>query len=186
MTETGMLRGRLLVAATTLGDPNFNRTVVLVCNHDDDGALGVILNRVTEAAVADFLPAWAEYVSLPDRVFVGGPVQRETAVAVADLPLPPDGDAWVPIVGTVGLVDLTLDPAALPARPAGLRVFSGYAGWSSGQLEMEIEDGDWFVVPAVTGDPFTVEHAVLWRSVLRRQSLPLRLYADFPPDPRLN
>ncbi len=182
---TDVPTGALLVAAPQLVDPNFFRAVILVCSHDDNGSLGVILNRPTDAPVAEFLPAWVVHLAPPDVVFVGGPVQPEVAVALARRPpgvAPAEG--WTPVAGGVGLLDLSVEDAAPDL--VELRVFSGYAGWSAGQLEAEISAGDWFVVAGEPADSFTDDPEHLWREVLRRQPTTLARFAHFPPDPSLN
>ncbi len=180
------MQGTLLVASPSLRDPNFIRTVVLLCQHDADGALGLILNRPTDAAVGDFLPDWAPHLSTPDVVFEGGPVQREAAVALARLDGDPPSDGWVGVGPDLGLLDVSVPPWDVPGKVEALRVFSGYAGWGAGQLEGELQTHDWFVVPAEPGDPFDADPLPLWRSVLARQPGRLRMLAHFPPDPMLN
>ena len=151
-------RGSLLVATPLLVDPNFDRTVVLVCSHDEGGAFGVVLNRPSDVPVAEHLPAWS-HVADPS-VYLGGPVQPETAIDVA---LPPEDHPGV--------------------RRA--RVYAGYAGWSAGQLEAEIADHAWFVVDGSSADVFS-EVEDLWSQVLKRQRGSLALFASYPPDPVLN
>ncbi len=180
------LQGKLLIASPSLLDPNFTRAVVLLCQHDGDGALGLILNRPTDAAVAEFLPDWAAHLSLPDVVFEGGPVQREAAVALARLDGEPPADGWVPVGAGLGLLDISVPPWDVPGRVEALRVFSGYAGWGGGQLEGELRTDDWFVVPADPEDAFAPEPQPLWRTVLARQPGRLRMLAHFPDDPTLN
>ncbi len=184
------LTGRLLVAAPRLVDPNFIRAVVLVCRHDDDGALGVILNRLTSVTVGEALPDWVEPLAPPNVVFLGGPVQPEMAVGLGRLRPEHAGRAeseqWTPVDDRLGLVNLGSPPAEEVAVLDRLRVFAGYAGWSAGQLDFEVASGDWFVLAAEEDDPFTAGPGGLWRRVLHRQRGPLALFADFPPDPSLN
>ncbi len=180
------LQGKLLVASPALIDPNFRRSVVLVCQHGEkDGALGLIVNRRTDLAVEQFLPDWAPHLSPPGVVFEGGPVQREAAVALArrrdDTPL----DGWMAVADDLGLLDVSTPPWEVPGV-AALRVFSGYAGWSQGQLEAEMLSGDWFVVPAMPGDVFGDDPDPAWRRVLRRQPGRLAMMANFPDDPTMN
>jgi len=186
MQEVDPLTGMLLVATPGLIDPNFWRTVVLICRHDDDGALGVVISRPSEAAVADYLPQWVHLLVDPPVVFMGGPVQPETALALAELIEPADPEGWIGITDRIGLVDLGVDPLVAGTSIGTLRVFSGYAGWDAGQLEGEVGREDWFVVPALPDDAFSAEPGDLWRTVLRRQPDRTALYASFPPDPSLN
>jgi putative transcriptional regulator len=184
--STDDLTGRLLVAAPTLKDPNFDRAVVLVLDHDDDGSLGVVLNRPTDLEVADVLPTWADLAAAPDVVFQGGPVAVDSALGVAVVPGDGEPLGWRQVAGRLGLVDLDAPPELLAAELGGLRIFAGYAGWSEGQLEGELGEGSWYVVDAEPGDAFTTDPEELWRSVLRRQRGDLALVATFPEDPSMN
>lgn len=177
------------MAAPGLLDPNFRRTVVYIIEHRERGSLGVVLNRPSDVAVRDVLPSWAPLASLPHAVFVGGPVEGETALCLAAVRTGHDLSTLsglVPVRGPVALVDLDADPSALVNRLRGLRVFAGYSGWDSGQLDDEIERGDWIVVPALPDDLLTRSDAGLWGHVLRRQGVPLALLATYPLDVRHN
>lgn len=179
------LTGMLLVAVPHMLDPNFFRTVVLVCEHNEDGALGLIVNRPTQAGVSDYLPGWVHLAAEPAVVFEGGPVDREVAVGLALASEEQPTVAYAAIIDRIGLLDLGSDPAAA-VNVERLRVFSGYAGWGAGQLEEEIEAGGWFVLPARPGDAFTATAEELWRTALTRQGGRLAVYANYPPDPTLN
>jgi putative transcriptional regulator len=186
MTTGQSLTGRLLVATPALEDPNFRRAVVLVLDHDNDGALGVVVNRPTGVAVTDILPMWESLVTDPDVVFQGGPVSLDSALGLVAVP-PGDEPIGVRrLHNGFGLVDLDTPPEVVQGGLLQMRIFAGYAGWSPEQLEREIAEGAWYVVDAETQDPFTPEPDELWRQVLRRQSGPLALVATFPRDPSLN
>jgi putative transcriptional regulator len=178
-------KGRLLVATPVLSDGIFDRSVVLILEHDDEGALGVVLNKPSEIDVADHLPAWAPLAASPSVVFVGGPVTPEAAVCLARV-TGGEPDGWTPLVAGVGSLDLSHDPDLLAGAVQELRVFSGYSGWSSGQLEDELEAGAWFVVETADDDVLSTEPDSLWARVLRRQRGRLALYAAFPDDPTTN
>ena len=181
------LTGLLLVAGPGMLDPNFARSVVLVCRHDADGALGLVVNRPTESPVGEYLPGWVERLCDPPLVFVGGPVAQAVAVGLGRrLPGAPEPEGWSPISAAVGLVDLGGSPAQAAGSLAGLRVFAGYAGWSEGQLDMEVATGDWLVAPGSDDDPFTSHPDGLRRAVLRRAGGALAWYADHPGDLSLN
>lgn len=177
------LRGHLLVAGPTLVDPNFRRTVVLVGEHNEDGALGVVLNRATDTTVAEALPELAELVDEESVLHVGGPVQRSAIVVVADFEEPERAAALV--LGSVGFLPSEVDPDEL-GELRRARVFVGYSGWGSGQLEAELEEGSWIVEPALPDDVFTPSPETLWSEVLRRKGGPYAVLALMPPDPSLN
>lgn len=182
-TTVNSLRGSLLIAAPGLLDPNFWRTVVLVGEHSEEGALGVVLNRSSETPVDEAVPELAELAEGMGDVHVGGPVQPSAVVVLADFAEPPDPEALV--VDSVGFLPAEIDPEALgPLRKA--RVFVGYAGWGPGQLDGELEEGSWIVEPAVAADVFTDEPDGLWSAVLRRKGGPFRVLAAMPPDPSQN
>jgi len=183
------LKGRLLVATPNLGDPNFERTVVLILEHGGEGALGVVLNRPSELDVADPLPQWARAAAHPSVVFIGGPVAPSAAVCLARLGTVRDAAWWQPLpgrVGPVGTLDLDSDPDEAIPRLQDIRVFAGYAGWGPGQVEGEIASGGWFVVDAEDADAMSPAPEHLWETVLRRQRGTLSLFGAYPPDPSLN
>ena len=179
------LTGQLLVATPLLDDPNFRRTVVLLLDHDEGGALGVVLNRPSPVPVDEVLPGWALAASEPGVLFQGGPVALDSAVGVASVrgeePL-----GWRRVHGSLGVLDLDGAPEDLGTSLGGVRIFAGYAGWSPEQLEDELNEGAWYVVQAMPTDVFDAQPEQLWRSVLRRQSGDLALVATFPEDPTLN
>ena len=180
------LGGRLLVATPGLLDPNFRRSVVLVLRHDDEGALGVVLNHPVPVPTGEALPAWRDVVTPPATLFQGGPVGLDGALGVVTLVPGTTSDVVDHLVGPFGLVDLDADPGAGLPGVTGVRVFVGYAGWSAGQLEAEVSAGDWYVLHARPGDLTTPEPELLWRRVLRRQGGVLAIVSTFPEDPSLN
>ncbi|MBT8192738.1 MAG: YqgE/AlgH family protein [Acidimicrobiia bacterium] len=175
-TSMDSLAGVLLVAAPNLLDPNFFRSVVLILEHTEEGAVGVIINRPTTSPLGDELPEWEALLAQPEVVFVGGPVQPDNAVGLAE---GVDGSS----LAGVGIVDLSAPPGELTAP---VRIYAGYAGWGPGQLEAELVEGGWIVALAEPEDVFAVEPGTLWRDVLRRQPGPTAMLATFPIDPGLN
>lgn len=162
--------GTLLVATPLLLDPNFARSVVLLLTHDEEGTVGVVLDRPTEIAVGEYLPTWEEVASEPAVVFHGGPVQQEVGVGVGIR------------AGMLELVDLSEEPDGdIPVR-----IFAGCAGWGPGQLDDEVAEDAWFVLPFEPSDILTDQPHELWTRVLRRQAAPLSYFGLYPPDPRLN
>lgn len=171
-------RGRLLVASPDLADPNFRRTVVLMVAHDAEGAVGLVLNRPSDIAVAEALPAWQDHTAPPATLYVGGPVQPDAAIALGRGPST-RGDL---VLGDLGAVDL--DGPAVGHEL--VRVFIGYSGWGPGQLEGELARQDWIVVDALVADVVTADPDDLWREVLRRQRGRLALFANAPDDASVN
>ena len=186
--------GGLLVATPQLDDPNFRRSVVLVLEHDlDGGTLGVVLNRPSDISVTQVLPTWDTMVTGPSVLFEGGPVQTDSALALAAVPSGQEPLGWrrlhagTPAVSRLGTVDLDAPPEIFAGEIAQMRIFAGYAGWSAGQLESEIGEGAWYVVDSEPGDTFHHDPESLWRAVLRRQRGRTRLRGHLPRRPdRLN
>jgi putative transcriptional regulator len=179
------LRGQLLVATPPLADPNFDGSVVLLLEHGEDGALGIVINRPSDASLATVLPEWYAHASEPAVVFSGGPVAPEAVIALAR-----GGHegaiGWVSVLGEVGTVDVGGEPADLDFPLDALRVFVGYAGWAAGQLEDELAHEAWFVIPLLRTDPFSENPEHLWRDVLRRQRGRVAMFAHYPADPEVN
>ncbi len=188
-----MLRaGRLLVANPLLPDPNFDRTVVLLLAHGEEGALGLVLNRPSQMDVGEPLPQWEHLAAEPAVLFLGGPVQHQAVICLArNLPAAalaaefsdPAQDGWKEVAPGVATIDLDQDPGSVEGRVRQVRMFAGYAGWAAGQLEAEIEAGAWWIVDAQPGDAFTLEPDGLWKQVLRRQRFPLAFVSWYPEDP---
>jgi putative transcriptional regulator len=185
-TGAQTLAGRLLVATPALRDPNFDRAVILMLSHDDDGALGIVVNRPTELPVTDILPSWHAVVTEPGVVFQGGPVSLDSALGLVALADGSEPLGVRRVSGRLGVVDLDAPPEVVQPAVVAMRVFAGYAGWSPEQLESEIAEGSWYVVDAETDDAFRDDAPLLWQAVLRRQDGPLALMATFPADPSLN
>lgn len=178
------LRGQLLVAGPALDDPNFRRTVVLLGEHGDDGAMGVVLNRVSSITVADAVPPVAALVGDGAFVHVGGPVQPQAVVVLADFVEPERAGALV--LDTIGFLPGDVDDELELGELRNARVFAGYAGWGAGQLEQELEEQSWVVLPARASDVFTTAPDMLWAEVLRRNGGGLAVLALLPEDPHVN
>lgn len=181
--------GRLLVAAPMLDDPTFARTVVLLLDHDEDGSLGLVLNRPSHVPVGAVLPPWDGRTTGADVLFTGGPVADDSALALGMLPGPHDGpepEGFRRVAGPFGLVDLDLDPDEWLATLDAVRIFAGYAGWAAGQLEDELDQGSWYVLDGGPADVFGDDSETLWQRVLRRQAGDLPFLATPSTDPTLN
>jgi putative transcriptional regulator len=178
------LRGQLLVAGPTLLDPNFHRTVVLMVEHGDEGAMGLVLNRPSPIPAEQAIPELGDALEPDERLWVGGPVQSTSVVVVADF-AGTELEA-MPVQGDVGLVlpDSDLTEVATTVRRA--RPFLGFAGWGPGQLDGELERDDWIVADFRREDAFTDEPDRLWSQVLGRKGGAYALLATMPPDPSVN
>jgi putative transcriptional regulator len=178
--------GKLLIAEPMLGDPNFERSVVLMLEHTDEGALGVVLNRPTDLQVAAVLDEWVDLAADPPVLYVGGPVEQNGVIALGRRrgEGPPLG--WSAVMGDLGTIDLHLEPGVISSDLVGIRFFAGYSGWGPGQLESELEQDAWMVVDAAVDDVFAPDPETMWRSVLRRQGGRLAMLANFPPHPSMN
>ena len=177
------LKGQLLIAGPGLIDPNFRRTVVLVGEHSEEGALGVILNRASESTVDEAVPELSTLVAGLGAIHVGGPVQPSAIVVLAEFSQPDRAGSLV--LGSVGFLPSEVDPDEL-GELRRARVFAGYAGWGPGQLDGELEEGSWIVEPALPDDIFTTDPGELWSDVLRRKGGPFSVLALMPLDPSLN
>ena len=179
--------GSLLLASPALLDPNFVYTVVLLLDVNDEGALGVVLNRPSALPVSEVLGDWGDVVDEPEVLFQGGPVSTDGALAVALAADDGEGAAgFRPLWGRLGLLDLDTPRELVEGTVDRLRIFAGYAGWGAGQLQAEVEEGSWYVVPGEVEDVFGGQGPDLRRRVLRRQPGDLALQATRPADPELN
>lgn len=180
------LTGSLLVATPLLDEPPFRRSVILLLDHDDDGALGVVVNRAADLSVDRVLPNWSAAVDEPGVLFMGGPVGTDSALAVAEVTASTDPPGWRECFGRIGLVDLDVPPELLEGAITRMRIFAGYAGWAGGQLEGEITEGAWYVVESEPADVFGHDPDTLWRRVLRRQTDQMAYVSTYPDDPSQN
>jgi putative transcriptional regulator len=176
------LQGKLLVSSPSLVDPNFRKTVVLVAHHDDDGAMGLVLSRPSTVSAADAVPLLEGLPGSDEPVFVGGPVQPEAFMVLAEFE---DVDeAAAPIMNGLGFMPADTAPDDLSIKR--MRLFAGYSGWGAGQLEAELAEPSWIVVDAETDDAFAEDPDELWRAVLHRKGGPFSLMENMPFDPGLN
>jgi putative transcriptional regulator len=179
--------GDVLVASVLLSEGIFNQTVILVLDSDEDGALGVILNELSQTPLEAVLPDWAGTVSEPQLLFHGGPVSPNGAICLASVMN--DGEeppGWRRLFDTVGLLHLDTPIEIVAGAYRDLRIFAGYAGWSAGQLQAELVQGLWHVVSARYTDVFSQTPLDLWRSVLRRQPSELAYFSTWTEDAELN
>jgi putative transcriptional regulator len=178
-------RGKLLIAGPTLADPNFWRTVVLVVEHTEEGALGLVLNRPSETTVAEAVPELSELLDPDQELLVGGPVQPSSVIVLAAFNDPEQ--AALIAFENIGVLRHDPDPgSSLAVEVLAARAFAGHAGWGPGQLEAELDSGDWILEPARADDAFSEAPDALWPSVLIRKGGAYALIARMPEDPSTN
>lgn len=177
------LSGKLLIAMPSLEDPNFARAVVAIADHDDEGAIGLVLNRPTDALVTDTVPELSGLPECDRTLYIGGPVKPDAAILLAEIQ--PEGEA-LPVVDGIGIVRGDLDRDEIDRLAGRGRVYAGHAGWGPGQLESEIDREDWIIAPARGADLLSEEPEGLWSATLARLGGRFRLVATMPLDPSLN
>jgi putative transcriptional regulator len=178
------LSGQLLLASPALLDPNFRRAVVLVGAHSEEGAMGVVLNRPSEITVGEAVPALEPAVDEQEPVYFGGPVQPSSIVLLGEFLDP--SPAGLLVLGRIGFPAPEAGIEELAQATARRRVFAGYAGWGEGQLDSELDQGDWIAHPALPDDVFTEAPDELWSTVMARKGGSYALIARMPVDPSVN
>ena len=159
------LEGQLLIASPALNDPNFRRTVVLITEHSNDGAAGLVLNRPSPASVSELVPELEPLVEDEEQVWLGGPVQPNAVLVLGEF-VDPD-DAAVPLFGSLGFPALD-DPEEVVPATTRRRVFAGYAGWGAGQLENEIKQNVWLTCEADEDLIFDRDYDRKWSRALTK------------------
>lgn len=168
--------GKMIVACPEVGD-FFHRAVVLVIEHNEEGAFGLTLNRPSESTLGELVPELSDLIRADPVVYLGGPVSPNALTCIGEYLDETEPDRL--IVGAVGMVDLDA-----PVSVERLRVFAGYAGWGPGQLEAELDQDGWIVTEPTPGDPFS--EGDLWSSVLSRMGGEFELLSRLPEDPSVN
>jgi putative transcriptional regulator len=177
------LKGQLLIASPALTDPNFERTVVLITEHDPNGALGIVLNRPGDIEAGTAVPELADVVA-DEPIFLGGPVQPEAIVVLAEF-AHTEHAAWI-VVADVGFVSADSEPEDVAGSIRRGRLYAGYSGWGPGQLEAELEEEAWIVEPPIPPELFPDDPESLWSDVLVRKGGQYALIARMPADPSVN
>ena len=160
--------GRLLIAARHLPDPNFSETVVLLADYDENGAMGLVVNRRSDVPLARAFPGIGPPLDPQHRLYIGGPVAPTGVLALLRSDTPPSGArAILDDVHLIGAREPLEDEIRARTAPARFRVYVGYAGWGPGQLERETADGSWHVVRATADVVFDPEPASVWERQIR-------------------
>ncbi len=185
MEKQAVSRGDILISEPFLGDANFERSVVLMCEHNESGSFGFVLNQKTELNLKDVLDesCFAEF-----PVYIGGPVERDTLhfihrredLITGGIPID-EGLLWG------GDYEEAIHLANLgKIREEEIRFFAGYSGWGSGQLDGELQEEAWIVSRVQAEFLFVNDPEQLWRSVLKNMGGKHKALSNYPIDPRLN
>ena len=179
-------RGDLLISEPYLPDPNFERTVILMCEHDDNGSFGFVLNKKANVKLPDVIDDVGDYYA---ELFIGGPVQQDTLHFVhRNENLSEKSSELIDKVFWGGNFDELLALINTKAiYQQDIRFFMGYSGWSSGQLMEEMKAGSWIVMKNVNAEMiFDWDNQELWKECLKSMGGKFRLMSNYPKDPRLN
>lgn len=185
--DIALEKGIFLVAAPSLRDPNFRQTVVLLCEHGAEGALGVVVNRPTAMSISEALPQVPIIEGAGHVLYAGGPVQTNQVMLLYRGEQRPENSHHVfdgvCLGGDVGLVERIL--TGTPTKES-FRAYLGYSGWGPGQLESEMKTGSWITLPADSSIVFEKDPARVWGEILLTLGDAYRHYADMPFDPSQN
>ena len=178
-------RGRLLISEPFLPDPNFERTVVLLCEHTEEGSFGFVLNKPSIMKAGDVMD---ELKNFDHEIYVGGPVQQDTLHFIHRTESIENGVEILKGIYWGGTFDQVLNLADTHQLfPADIKFFLGYSGWDAGQLEEELEQNSWIVCNFVSEDLlFETEPALMWKKALENMGGRFSVYSNYPVDPRLN
>ncbi len=179
-------RGDLLISEPFLPDPNFERTVVLICENNQDGCIGFILNKPSKLNLGD---VFEEFDNFEKKLLVGGPVQQDSihflhrgALNINDGTKIGEGIYWG---GNFEQLKILMQDGRV--NPNDVLYFLGYSGWAPGQLDDELKENSWIVSPDATADQvFDLDPELLWREVLKNMGGKFRMFSNYPTDPRLN
>ncbi len=184
MPEEELLQGQVLIASPSIFDPNFRQAVVLIAQHDETGAMGVILNRPSKAKVRSLAPSLERLTGLDDVVYAGGPVDETSLIVLAEFDEP--DPAALMVLGEIGFVAVGTDLDEVAGITRRARAFAGHSAWAPGQLETEMAREDWITERASHDDVFAREAQELWHSILERKGGNFAVVARMPFDPSVN
>lgn len=179
------LKGQLLLDGGGLRGSFFHRTVVLICQHDAEGAFGLVLNRLSDKKVGEALVADLPEHLREQALFLGGPVQP-TALSFLHSDTFQLESNVLPNLTVGHSLDQLMELGESFSPMQNVKVFAGYAGWSPGQLEDEMKREAWLTHPASCDLIFTAKPEELWRSILREKGPRYRLLAEAPEDLSVN
>lgn len=177
--------GRLLVSEPYLPDPNFERTIILLCEHNDDGTIGFILNKPSLSKLSELI---SELDAFHNPVGVGGPVQQDTLHYIHRCA---DVEGAIEVASGIfwggEFEDVIQKMNTSQINFTDIKFFLGYSGWSTGQLDDELELNSWIVSGKVTKELiFETEPDQMWKKTLREMGGRFSMYANYPVDPTMN
>lgn len=178
-------KGRLLISEPFLPDPNFERTVVLLCEHNEEGSFGFVLNKPSILKVSEVMD---DITELDNVVYVGGPVQQDTLHFIHRNTLLENAVEIVDQIFWGGAFEnLMVLVETRQITGNDIRFFLGYSGWGPGQLDAELEQDSWIVCDYVTDQLlFDTGPEIMWRKALENMGGRFSMYSNYPVDPRLN
>lgn len=185
MPQTNSLKGQLILDNGKLRGSFFQRTVILICQHDSEGAFGLVLNRSTNNKVGDAVVA-----NLPDTIkeetlYLGGPVQPQALSFLHNDVYIPDASV-MPNLNLGHSLDGLMEIGESFSSTQRVKIFAGYAGWSPGQLEDEMKRDTWMIHPASIDLVFSTKPEHLWQVILRQKGWKYKLISEAPEDPSWN
>lgn len=185
--QTGELGvGKLLIASRDLGDPNFAKSVILLVRfNEDQGAVGLTINKRTDIPISRAFQDLKEAKGRSDPIYIGGPVELNTVMALLKTESKPEGATRV--FGDVYLIsdkDLLTQTLASKAEAAVFHAYVGYAGWGPGQLEHEVELGAWHIMPASAATVFHADPDSVWERLIKQTELQIAREVTYTPRPR--
>lgn len=176
--------GKLLIAEPYMGDENFERTVILLCEHNANGSFGLVLNQPTQLTLSDVI----DDTYSDQKLLIGGPVDRNTLHFVHRLGNQVENAITIgeniQWAGNFDYVKTMLNIGTINADD--IRLFVGYSGWGAGQLQREMDRNAWFVADADASLIFDTPVNAIWRATLKKMGGNFRVIANYPTDPRLN
>lgn len=179
-------KGDVLISEPYLPDPNFERTVVLICEHDENGTFGYVLNKASNATFEEVIEQVSDF---DEKLFIGGPVQQDTLHFIHRSPdLMPEGKEVGGGIYWGGDYDKLLSMIDLKQINANdFRFFLGYSGWAAGQLQEELEAKSWIVCKGISAQRvFDIDERLLWKDILESLGGKFKMFANYPADPNMN
>ena len=178
-------KGRLLVSEPYLPDPNFERTIILLCEHNAEGSFGFVMNKPSLARLGDVMQ---DLKSFDAPVFIGGPVQQDTLHYIHRLPKLEEATPVTDGVFWGGNFDQLVSLVETKqVDPSNIKFFLGYSGWSVGQIDSELKEDSWIVCDKVNEELlFDIKPEAMWAYALKSMGGRFSVYSNYPQDPRLN